>query len=377
MEDKAITSMCTFVKAPAHATVSVRTLEVENAALKKKSEELQGEIARMKSEIFQNTINNSFTNEAIKDNNTMFKFYTGFTDYKLFKIFFDSLGPATGGLTYYKANNNPERLNEGSLAKRGRKRNLKPEQELFLALVRLRCGLLEKDIAYRAGISTSYFSKLFITWIDFLHAGMRSLPLWPTRETVDETMPTAFKIAYPSTHVISDATEIYIEMPNSLQSQSSSYSQYKHHNTAKGLIGIAPYGALSCVSDLYAGRCSDKAITKDCGILDLLQTTDSVMADKGFTITDISPSGVSLTSPPFLKDRPSLSIEEETETQCIASVRVHVERAIRHIKTYKIPKSVFPISMAGDLNKICVICSYLTNVLPPLHSNDEKSFEDL
>ena len=87
MEEKARTSMCNFGKAPAHATVSVRTLEVENVALKKKSEELQAEIARMKGEISQNTINTSFTIEAIKENNTMFKFYTGFTDYKLFKIF--------------------------------------------------------------------------------------------------------------------------------------------------------------------------------------------------------------------------------------------------------------------------------------------------
>ena len=106
--------------------------------------------------------------------------------------------------------------------------------------------------------------------------------MWPTRETVDETMPTALKIAYPSTRVIIDATKIYIEIPNSLKSQSSSYSQYKHHNTAKGLIGIAPSGAVSFVLDLYAGRCSDKAITKDCGSLDLLQTNNSVMADKRF-----------------------------------------------------------------------------------------------
>ena len=153
-------------------------------------------------------------------------------------------------------------------------------------------------------------------------------------------MLTACKIAYPSACVIIDATKIYIEMPNFLQSQSSSYSQYKHHNTAKGLIGIAPYGNVSFVSDLYAGRCSDKAIPKDCGILDLLQTNDSVMADKGFTITDILPSGVSLHIPTFLKDRPSLSIEEETETRCIASVRVHVERAIRRIT--KFVKVSFP-----------------------------------
>ncbi len=84
-------------------------------------------------------------------------------------------------------------------------------------------------------------------------------------------MPNAFKELYPTTRVITDATEIYVEMPSSLRSQSETYSNYKHHNTAQGLVGNAPSGAVAFVSDLYTGRCSDKAITKDSGILGLLK----------------------------------------------------------------------------------------------------------
>ena len=76
-------------------------------------------------------------------------------------------------------------------------------------------------------------------------------------------------------------------MPTSYRSQSSTFLSYKHHNTAKGLVGISPNGAITFVSDLYAGRFSDRKITKDSGIYDLLEPGDSIMADCGFTMEDI------------------------------------------------------------------------------------------
>ena len=86
---------------------------------------------------------------------------------------------------------------------------------------------------------------------------------------------------------------------------------------------------LFCHSDLYAGRSSDKQITNDCCTLDLLEAGDFFMADKGFEIADDLSQGVTLNIPP-LKDH--LSIEEETETRRIASVRIRVERAMARIK---------------------------------------------
>ena len=90
------------------------------------------------------------------------------------------------------------------------------------------------------------------------------------------------------------------------------------------------------------------------------------MADKGFEIESDLPNGISLNIPPLLHNKENLSLEEETETRRIASVRIHVERAIARVKNFRILITVFPISMAADLNKIWVICCYLTNFLPPL-----------
>ena len=283
-----------------------------------------------------------------------------------FKVFFDYLQPACNFLMY-TGSKNTEHTSEVH-DKCGRPRSLSPEQELFMVLVRLRCGLLSLDIANRFGISQAQYSRIEDTWLAFLYHRRRALPIWASREHVQQTMPQAFKDAYPKTRVIIDCTEIHIEMPTSFCSQSATYSSYKNHNTAKGLIGISPAGYPSFISELYAGCTSDKQITKDCGILNMLEPGDDLMADRGFNIEDDMPDGVTLNIPPFLNGAPQLSVSDENETRKIAAVRVHVERAIQRIKCFRILKNVFPLSMASELNKILIVCSYLTLFHSPLIS---------
>lgn len=235
-----------------------------------------------------------------------------------------------------------------------------------MVLASLRCGLLEEDLARRVGISPSHVSRICMTWHEFLHTRFRSHPIWPTRTVVNETMPQGFKDSYPQTRVIIDCTKLIKEMASSLRSQSKAYSNYKYHNTAKELVGTVPSGMITFVSDLYSGRTSDKKATKHCGILSLLEEGDSIMVDKGFDIEDVLPKNVSLNIPPFLRENDHLSLKEETETRRIAALRIHVERAFRRIKFFRILKMEFPLSMAADLNKIWVVCAYLCNFLPPI-----------
>ena len=61
------------------------------------------------------------------------------------------------------------------------------------------------------------------------------------------------------------------------------WSDYKHHNTAKYLVSINPSGLINYVSEGFGGRCSDKYITNNSGFLDIIEPYDCVMADRGFT----------------------------------------------------------------------------------------------
>ena len=99
-------------------------------------------------------------------------------------------------------------------------------------------------------LSVSEVSWIFATWLDLLYSRLIQLPVRATKKTIKETMPEVFQQKYLITRVILDCIELFIERPSSLRAQSATYSTYKSHNTVKGLVGIAPNGALTFVSDL-------------------------------------------------------------------------------------------------------------------------------
>ena len=81
-----------------------------------------------------------------------------------------------------------------------------------------------------------------------------------------------------------DCTEVFIKRPKSLSAQTATWSDYKHYNTFKFLVGIAPTGSISFLSSCYGGQASDEFITRDSGFYNLLEIDDEVMVDRGFQI---------------------------------------------------------------------------------------------
>ena len=171
-------------------------------------------------------------------------------------------------------------------------------------------------------------------------------------------------VGHDSTRIILDCTEIHIEVPSSLRSQSQTWSEYKHHNTWKALIGISPYCAITFISKLWSGRVSDKELTSSSGLLSLLEPGDNVMADRGFDIANILPPSVTLNIPPFKDSRDQLTPAESEETAKIAAVRIPVGRAIGRVKNYHILDGVLPLSLASLANQIFTVSCLLTKFLP-------------
>lgn len=180
-------------------------------------------------------------------------------------------------------------------------------------------------------------------------------------------MPRDFQILYPRARVIIDSTEILTERPSSLALVFKTFSTYKSHNTWKGLVGIAPHGAVTFISSLYSGCMSDVEITKLSGLLNLLENGDQIMADKGFVLNNVpKDTGVSIATPHFLCADGQFTPSQIEDNQKIASLRIHVERHIKRVKEYRLLQSTVPLSIAGSINQLWTVTILLTLFRRPL-----------
>ena len=128
-------------------------------------------------------------------------------------------------------------------------------QEFIMVLMKLRLNVPHQDLAYRFGVSRFVVSRVFNSWIEVMDIRLSPLIVWPERKDLQKTMPKCFIDAFGlKTTVIIDCFEIFIDRPTNLLARAQTFSNYKHHNTVKVLIGITPQGSISFVSKAWVGR---------------------------------------------------------------------------------------------------------------------------
>ena len=106
--------------------------------------------------------------------------------------------------------------------------------------MKLQLNLGERALAYRFQIGQATVSRYFNRWLDVLYSSLSFAIRWPERGELLKTMPLEFRKHFRSCVVIIDCFEVFIECPTSLSAKAQAWSNYKHHNTAKFLIGITP-----------------------------------------------------------------------------------------------------------------------------------------
>ena len=328
-------------------------------ALVAQIELLKAENHRLKSQLAQ-ARQAPFRIECIADNDSLVLLYTGFPSYDVLLTFFTFLGPAVNQLRYWGCR---------TRTRTRRRMKLDPLNQLFMTLVKLKLDLSVRDIAFRFQISSTTVSRYFITWVCFLYQELREIEWFPSKDQVAGTLPFSFRERYPTTVSIIDASEVFIQTPPDLMLQSTAWSNYKHHNTMTFLVACTPNGAISFISQMFLGSVSDPVLTQNCGFFNKLDGMSgvSVMADRGFTVKEaLAKLGVELNLPPFMEGRTQLPADEMERGRSIASLRIHVERAIGRMKHYKILTGVFPLKMARLANQIVSVCAYLSNFQPAL-----------
>ena len=286
--------------------------------------------------------------EDIQNSDEKIQFYTGLPDFDTFRALFETL--CEFGMDDMESD---------------QRMKLRLVDQFLLVMMRLRLGLLVKDLAYRFKLSCPTVSRIFSRWIIFMKQCLSSTVFLPKLKDLQQRIPNCFK-NFSDTRIILDCTEIFIQTPSSLENKSQTYSNYKSHNTFKSLIGITMTGAVCLISKLWGGSTSDVHITRNCGLLEEIQPGDAVMADKGFIHikTDLDKKGAKLYCPPF-KTKSQFTKEEVENTRRIASARIHVERKMEQIKNFRLLQGIIPLTLAPIANELFFVCAALTNLLPP------------
>lgn len=309
----------------------LQRLQLENAALKKMLDHQKFDLA------------------FFRDDDNKVKYYTGLTNFAVLKALFDFVEP---GITS---------THKSALSK---------FQQLVLTLMKMRLNTSNQDLAVRFDVSDTTVSRVFQNMLNVLDVYLKPLIHWPEREELQKTMPMSFRTHFGTkVSVIIDCFEIFIERPS--KARGETWSNYKHTNTAKYLIGITPQGVICFISNGYGGRSSDKNITENCGLLNKLMPGDVVLADRGFDIHDsVGTMCAQVYIPAFTKGRPQLGAIDVERTRKLANSRIHVERVIGVVRqkfsilSSKVPHD-FLQSDQNDplpLDKIVHICCSLTNM---------------
>ena len=78
---------------------------------------------------------------------------------------------------------------------------------------------------------------------------------WPSREQLQRTMPKCFIDSFGlKKSAIIDCFEIFTDKPSNLLARAQTFSDYKHHNTAKVLTGVTPQETISFVSEAWGAH---------------------------------------------------------------------------------------------------------------------------
>ncbi|XP_014885651.1 uncharacterized protein LOC106946064 isoform X2 [Poecilia latipinna] len=309
-------------------------------------------VKNLRKKIWEQFIQQEFCLQRFAGSDDDIQFYTRFPSYKHLMAFWFLIEPWIHKMVRMSraklaAKGNEEMMTSAPSLKR---RHLQPVDEFFLFLVFLSLGMKERDLAIRFNTHQSIVSLIIATWTHFLFTILGSQCIWLTQQQVQAYLPEEFK-DFPDTQVILDCTELKCQIPSSPLPQMDMNPSHRSLCTMRALVGIAPHGAVTFVSDLYRGSFSNRELFKCSGIAENLTEDMAVMVNKGFLIRDCC--GCKVYPLSFLSKHPG--------DQATARLKMHVEQVIGRVKQNKLFHGIVSLSQAYNINQLFVVACLLSN----------------
>ena len=154
-------------------------IEKENKKLELENAKLKEDISRMKDDMQKSV---RFNIDKYKDDKEDVKFYTGFPDYTAMTMCYSIVEESAKNLNYDHEKIGTDMVDD--CRKIGRPRALTTFEEFTMVMMRLRLGLLERDLAHRFNVSVTSVCRILRTWIRFLRCEFEPLITIPPREVI-------------------------------------------------------------------------------------------------------------------------------------------------------------------------------------------------
>lgn len=246
-----------------------------------------------------------------------------------------------------------------------RKTNLS-EVKIMLTFRKIKLNEDFQTLADHFDINRRTAALYFKQSIDPIAKRMKKFLKYVKMKSIKTNLPLSFRRNYNDIGFILDCFETQIERPSYSKKQAKSFSPYKACNTVKNLVCITPDGMICYLSKSFGGRSSDLAITTACKLQKALKKKLSVMADRGFKGIDtvLLQNGMKLFRPPSASSDKTMSKAEVRLTKQIASLRIHVERAINRVRSFNMckPHVTLDHNLIKHIDDIVVIVGGLCNM---------------
>lgn len=233
--------------------------------------------------------------------------------------------------------------------------------------MRLRTNLRTYLLSSLFGISHQYGGEILACWIPFLAAKMRPFVSWINRHEL-ERLPEAFRGIFRKCVGVLDCFELQVQKTSKRSDRQQMWSDYKARHTAKFLVAMGPTGVIMYVSKAYGGRMSDiEVVKKSPFFLKQLLRGDELLADRGFKMIEWFELnyGVYLRIPAFM-DQGELPPGESHRTRKLAEARIHVERCIGRLRSFRILSETYPTRLYKMIDDVVTICAAICNQWPSI-----------
>ena len=187
--------------------------------------------------------------------------------------------------------------------------------------------------------------QIFIETIKMLSKCLKNKIIWPSREESLMTMPTCFK-EIENVRVVLNCIELSVQ---------NALNQSDENESLKCMIGFAPLGNISFISELYDARISNAIIFQQSKLVSLLEPNDIVMINKDLLINQFCTENQLICIGPTFSNKNDTSPGSNAElTSNISKAWAHIDKINQQLKEFKILDSKMPIDLILTVEEIIV-----------------------